>query len=155
MPFLFIGLGLAVVGSLAMSYIVNNFWPFDISRLDLVRATVAGEASSVSLLDAANMEIVLAFLAVTALTVTGLALPLVYYLNKRFGRSWPPSFFQVLRQSMWIGSWLAFCLWLHLNRSLSIAVAILVAIVLILLEIMLQVRMRAASQAQAFASDSS
>lgn len=150
LPYLLLGAGLAVLGVMATSYIVNYFWPFDVQRLDLVRDVAQDIANPVVILDAANYEIVLAFLAMVVLTLTGLALPLVYYLNKRFVSVQLPTFWIILRQSIWVGVWVAFCLWLHMNRALGFAVAVLVAVVLVLFEVLLQVRTRAESQAQAF-----
>ncbi len=151
MPFLLLGAGLFVIGLLAMNHIVNNWWPFDVSRLDLVRATAEGRADPTLLLEAANVEIILAFLAVLLVAVTGLALPLAYILNRRFLRShYRPeqsaalSFLAPLRQAVWVGLWVTFCAWLQMNRVLGVAVAGLVAVVLIMFEGLLQVRTRAA-----------
>jgi hypothetical protein len=49
-----------------------------------------------------------------------------------------------LRQSMWVGLWVTFCVWLQMNRLLSIALAVLVAVVLIMFELLLHIRTRAA-----------
>lgn len=145
-PFLLLGLGLLALGLLALNQIVNNFWPFDVQRLDLVRATARGQADAPALLEAANLEILLAFLAAVMVVITGLVLPLVYYLNRRFypeGKL--PPFLLVMRQAMWVGIWVAFCVWLQMNRTLGIAVALLVAVVLVMFEVLLQVRTRATS----------
>lgn len=133
------------IGWLAVSHIVNNFWPIDVARLDLVRDTALDRAEATTLLQAANREVVVAFLAGVLVAVTGLALPLAYYLNKRFGDAPILHFLVVLRQAMWVGLWVAFCLWLQMNRTLGWGVASLVAAVLIIFEILLQVRERAAS----------
>ena len=145
-PFLLLGIGLLLLGLLAVNHVVNNFWPFDVNRLELVRAAAEGRADAPSMLDAANVEILLAFLASVMVAVTGLVLPLTYFLNKRFGPdATAPSFFVVLRQAMWVGAWLAFCTWLQMNRTLGLAVAGLVAAVLVMFEVLLQVRTRASS----------
>lgn len=145
-PFVLLGIGLLLLGLLALNQIVNNFWPFAVQRLDLVRATARGQIDAPSLLEAANLEILLAFLGTIIVMVTGLVLPLVYYLNKRFdSTSNSPSFLLVLRQSMWVGVWVAFCVWLQMNRTLGLAVALLVAAVLATFEVLLQVRTRASS----------
>ena len=149
MPYLLLGAALVVLGTMATSYIVNNFWPFEIQRLDLVRATVRGEAGAALLLDAANFEIILAFLATVALIVVGFVLPLVFFLDKRFGTE-QPRFLLVVRQASWVGIWFSFCIWLQMNRALGVAIALLVAGVLVIFEILLQVRSRAAAQAQVF-----
>ena len=144
-PFAFLGGGLLFLGLLSLLHIVNTFWPFDVTRLDLVRATPLGNADAAAQLEAVSLQILISFLASVMVAVTGLVLPLVYYLNDRFnGQTEAPGFLIVLRQSMWIGLWVTFCLWLQMNRTLGLAVAALVAIVLIMFEILLQVRTRAA-----------
>lgn len=148
MPLLLLGGGLFAIGLLAGQHIINNWWPFDVSRLDLVRATALDRADSAALLEAANVDIIAAFLAVVLISVTGLALPLTYILNRRFLRgnsqfdTSAPSFWVTLRQSMWAGLWASFCIWLQMNRLLSMAVALLVAVVLIMFEFLLYIRTR-------------
>lgn len=146
-PFLLLGTVLAVLGVMAMNYIVDSWWPFDVTRLDLVRATALDRLDATSLLEAANTEIVLAFLAAVMLAATGLALPVAYFLNGRFGLTPAdtPLFLVVLRQAIWVGLFAAFCVWLQMNRTLGVAVALLVATVLVLLEFLLLLRTRAAS----------
>ena len=60
-PSLLIGSALLIVGLFTINYIMNSWWPFDISRLDLVRATVLDRVDAASLLEAANIEIILVF----------------------------------------------------------------------------------------------
>ena len=144
-PYLILGVSLLVLGLLAINHIMDNWWPFDVARLDLVRATALDQVDPASLMDAANVEIILAFLSAVLVAATGIALPVAYFLNWRFNalRGGPsPHFLVILRQSMWLGFWVAFCFWLQLNRTLGIAVAILVAAVLILFEFLLQIRAR-------------
>jgi uncharacterized membrane protein (UPF0136 family) len=143
-PFLLAGLGLFALGLLALNHIVNNFWPIDVARLDLVRASALGTADAPLLLDAANPEIVAAFLASLMVAVTGIVFPLIYLLNRRLvAGDQAPQALVVLRQSMWVGLWFAFCAWLQMNRTLGIAIAALVAAVLLMFELLLQVRHRA------------
>jgi hypothetical protein len=152
---LLLGIAFFLLGLLVMQYIVNAWWPFDVARLDLVRATAEGRVEAASILEAANMEIILAFLGAVLITVTGLALPLAYFFNKRFnkyldyrsGKALAPQFHVTLRQAMWVGLWASICLWLQMNRALGIAVALLVAVVLVLVEILLQIRARTAAAA--------
>jgi hypothetical protein len=141
LPSLLMGLALLWLGIMATGYIVDNFWPFD-PRIDLVRATALGRIDAVTILQAANGELIVAFLAGVMTSVTGLVLPLVFYLNRRFGTAFP-SFWVVLRQSMWVGFWVAFCIWLQMNRTLGLAVALLVAAVFVMFEFLVQVRTRA------------
>jgi hypothetical protein len=145
-PYLLLGFGLLILGLMAMNHIVDNWWPFDVARLDLVRATALDQVDPASLMDAANTEIILAFLSAVLVAATGVALPIAYFLNWRFGPSQGrsnPHFLVVLRQAMWMGFWVSFCMWLQMNRMLGIAVAILLAGVLILLELLLQIRTKA------------
>jgi magnesium-transporting ATPase (P-type) len=134
-----------------MEFVVNNWWPVDINRLDLVRAAAQDRTDAASLLEAANFEIILVFLATVLTAVTGLVLPISYLLNRRFAAYTDHRFGEMevsrllvaLRQSMAAGIWVAFCLWLQMNRSFGLAVALLVATVLILFEVLLQIRSRA------------
>lgn len=148
-PSLLFGFSLFGLGLLALNFMVDSWWPFDVQRLDLIRDTALDRIDAPTLLAAANLEIVLAFLAAVLVAITGLVLPLVFFLNKRFGPpGTTPGFLLTLRQAMWVGSWVAFCTWLQMNRSLGLAVATLVAIVLILFEFLLQIRTRAANVAR-------
>ncbi|PIE79908.1 MAG: hypothetical protein CSA11_10165 [Chloroflexi bacterium] len=150
---LLLGIVLFFLGILVIQYIVNAWWPFDVARLDLVRGSATGSVEAASILAAADMEIILTFLGAVLITVTGLVLPLAYFINKRFskyldhrsGKSMAPQFHVTLRQAVWVGLWAAVCLWLQMNRALGIAVALLVATVLILVEVLLQIRTRTAA----------
>jgi hypothetical protein len=146
-PSLLLGAGLFFIGLVSLNHIVNNWWPFDVGRLDLVRATALNRADAALLLESANTEIMIAFLGTILLTVTGLMLPLTSFLNKRFVPGRAPTYFTVIRQAMWVGLWVAFCVWLQMNRTLGLAVASLVAVVLIMFEALLQVRTRATTMA--------
>ncbi len=153
LPSLLLGLGLCFVGMMAMNYIINSWWPFDVARIDLVRDVSQDRADVTTLLEAANMEIIFTFMAAILITITGISLPLSYLLNKRLGhllnpnapQPFSPRFLVVLRQAMWVGFWAVFCVWLQMNRTFGFAVALLVAGVLIVFELLLQIRTRAAS----------
>ena len=147
-PFILLGGVLLLLGLLAMNHIMDNFWPIDVSRLDLIRDTALDRAEATLLLQAANQEIIVAFLAGVLVAVAGLTLPLIYFLNKRFGNDDPTHFLIILRQAMWVGAWIAFCTWLQMNRTLGWGVALLVAVVLAIFEVMLQVRERASAAAE-------
>lgn len=141
-PYLVLGLGLLALGLLAMNHAVDSWWPFDVARLDLVRATALDQVDPTALMESANVDIIFAFLCAIIASATGIALPIAYFLNNRFGNE-PPQFLVVLRQSMWVGFWVSFCIYLQMNRMLGIAVALLVAAVLILFEFIVQIRTRA------------
>ena len=151
-PYLLIGAFILIIGLMALLYITNNFWPFDVNRIDLVRATAVNQADSSSLMAAANTEILFGFLLGVFLVAMGIALPIAYLLNKRLGRiadnrigeSSSTNFLVVFRQAFAVGVWGAFCVWMQMHRTFGIAIALLVAAVLILFEILLQIRSRTA-----------
>jgi hypothetical protein len=141
--YVLLGTALFILGILALNHIIDNIWPIDVQRLDLIRDTALDRADPTTLLQAANQEAIIAFLAAVLATVTGLALPLIYYLNRRFGKGSLPHVLIILRQAMWVGFWAAFCVWLQMNRALGWAVVLLVAAVLAMFEFLLQIRTRA------------
>ena len=110
-PIIGLGLVIALVGFLALLHIINSWWPFDVARLDLVRATPQDQAEAALMLEAGNLEILLTFLASITAIVTGLALPITYYLNLRFSKARYPRVLLVLRQSIWACAWVAFFFW--------------------------------------------
>jgi hypothetical protein len=146
-PVLLLAAGLFVLGALAVDRIVNTMWLFDPGRIELARAVAQQRVDAGTLIAAANGEILAAFLASIITAVTGLALIPLYYVNKRLNQTTlpgrPPVFLVVLRQAMFVGFWVAFCLWLQMNRTFGIAVALLAGAVLVLFELVLQIRERA------------
>jgi hypothetical protein len=142
-PYLLGGLALFALGLLALRHVVDNFWPIDVERIDLIRATALDQADAPGLLAAVNGEVLIAFLGSVVVAVTGLVLPLLFYLNRRFGKGPIPHYLVILRQSMWVGLWVAFCVWLQMNRTLGWAVILLVGAVLAMFEFLLQIRTRA------------
>ncbi|MCA9935227.1 MAG: hypothetical protein H6662_10780 [Ardenticatenaceae bacterium] len=141
LPSLILGAALCAIGLLTLTQIVDNWWPMDVARIDLIRDTGLGRIDAPTLLDASRQDIIIAFLGAVLVTITGLALPLTYFLNKRFGREtrFPP-FLVTLRQAMWVGLWGAFCTFLQMNRAFGVAIALLVAFFFLLIEAMLQIR---------------
>ncbi len=148
-PVMMLSAGLFLLGVLAVDRIINTMWLFDVTRIDLARAVVQQRADAPTLLAAANGEILIAFLASVVVTFTGLGMVPIYYLNKRLNppdlRDQPPVFLSVVRQSLFVGLWAAFCVWLQMNRTFGVAVALLAAAVLVLFEMVLQIRNRAAA----------
>lgn len=147
-----LGIALLFIGINGLNSIVNRWWPFDVSRVDLLRGTATGQIEAISILEAANFEIILAFLATVLLSVTGIMLPLTYFLNKRF--RWLSigateeeriGFFVTLRQAIGLGLWGTFCVWLQMNRALNVAIVLLVGVVILLFELLLQIRARVTS----------
>jgi hypothetical protein len=91
----------------------------------------------------------LLFFAAIWLATSGIALPLIWLLHRRFGRpdageNWR-SFLTLLRQAAWTGIWGTACAWLQTNRTLNWAMALLLLIVLVLIEALLLTRLETGS----------
>lgn len=140
-PVLLLGSALLIIGMMTLDHIVNNWWPIDVERVDLIRDTTLDRIESAALLEAANPDVLIAFLGAILVTATGVSLPLAHFLNQRFGREtrFPP-FLVTLRQAMWVGLWAAVCTWLQMNRAFGVAIAALVGGVFILFEVWLQIQ---------------
>jgi hypothetical protein len=82
------------------------------------------------------------FFVLLYLAVTGTVLPFVRFLNVRFTRegSIPPSGGVILRQSIWVGLFVAACAWLQIPRVLNPVLAFFLALSLIVIEIFLRIR---------------
>ena len=76
------------------------------------------------------------FLGVLALT--GPAIPLVYFLNKRFPSDPPVEEMVILRQSLWVGVFGSTVAWLQLGRVLTIGLAAILAGVFVMIEFLLR-----------------
>ena len=83
-----------------------------------------------------------AFFFFAVLALTGLALPAVAYLNRRFPSAPSPSHGVILRQATWIGIYLPTLAWLRIGRVLNVSLALLLAAGLILIEWLLRLRER-------------
>ncbi len=147
-PYLILGSALAVLALITLDYITTTLWVIDVERLDLVRAVAEDRANSPALLDAVYTEVVLAFLTSVALLIIGVSLPFTYLLNRRLTAPAYPPLFATVRQALWLGLWIMFCLWLQINRTLTIPVALLLLVVFVLLELILQIRTRTAEGLQ-------
>ncbi len=76
------------------------------------------------------------------LAFTGLALPVTYFINRRFPSDPPVESGVVLREAMWVGIYACAMAWLQLGRVLSGGIAVLLAAGLTLIEILLRMRER-------------
>jgi hypothetical protein len=76
------------------------------------------------------------FLGVFALT--GPALPVVYFLNKRFPSDPPVNGMVILRQALWVGVFGSTVAWLQLGRVLTTGLALILAGVFVLIEFLLR-----------------
>lgn len=76
------------------------------------------------------------FLAVLALT--GTALPVMAFINRRFPSQPAPTSAIIVRQSLWVGVYGATIAWLQIGRVLTPTLAILLAAGLVLIEFLLR-----------------
>ena len=76
------------------------------------------------------------FLGVLALT--GPALPLTFFLHRRFPSDPPVDGMVILRQALWVGVFGSTVAWLQLGRVLTTGLALILAGVFILIEILLR-----------------
>jgi undecaprenyl pyrophosphate phosphatase UppP len=74
------------------------------------------------------------FFFLWTLAITGIALPFVWLLHRRFSPNQQTRASVLLRQGMLIGLFAAICVWLQINRSLTLGLALLLAIGLTAIE---------------------
>jgi hypothetical protein len=78
------------------------------------------------------------FFFLCVLAITGTALPITAFLNRRFPSTPPPTYFVVVRQALWFAVYISTLAWLQMGRVLNPALAILLAIGLGLIEFLLR-----------------
>jgi hypothetical protein len=78
------------------------------------------------------------FFFLCVLAITGTALPITAFLNRRFPSVPPPTYFVVVRQALWFSVYVSTLVWLQMGRVLNPALAILLAIGLGLIEFLLR-----------------
>ena len=72
------------------------------------------------------------------LALTGPALPVIYFLNKRFPSDPPVEDMVILRQALWVGVFGSTVAWLQLGRILTPELALILAGVFVLIEFLLR-----------------
>ena len=82
------------------------------------------------------------FFFLEVLALTGTAMPIVAFLNRRFTSLPTPTAGGVVRQSLWFGIYGATLAWLQIGRVLTPALALLIAVGLVLIEFLLRLRER-------------
>lgn len=80
------------------------------------------------------------FLIVVAFT--GLALPIAVYMNRRFPSEPPPEPRVMIRQSMWVGVYIALMIWMNFGQVVSFGLAFLFFVGFVGIEIFLRMRER-------------
>jgi hypothetical protein len=76
------------------------------------------------------------FFVLLLIAVSGLAMPIVRYLNVRFtplDREVPPAGV-IVRQSVWMGLWVVVCAWLQIPRLLTLPIAVFILLALLIIE---------------------
>lgn len=76
------------------------------------------------------------------LALSGTALPVVFFLNRRFPSEPPPDGGVLLREAMWVGVYGCALSWLQQGRVLSSGLAIVLGLGVILVEFLLRLRER-------------
>jgi hypothetical protein len=76
------------------------------------------------------------------IAITGTALPVVAFLNRRFPTVPPASAGVVVREALWFGVYFATIIWLIIPRVLTVTLAVLLALALFLIEWLLRLRER-------------
>lgn len=78
------------------------------------------------------------FFFLLTLAMSGIGLPIVYFLNRRFPASPPVASGVVLREGMWFGVYGSLLSWLQMGRVLTPGLAMVLAVGLILVEFLLR-----------------
>ena len=148
---LLVSLLLAGVGVWFINELINNVWivPIDSPDFNAVRRSVMiGTADASVIMNAADRSMLAVFIGCMIVIGTGLALPVVYLVNRRMEltrRAPLPSFGVLMRQAFWFGVWLGFCVWLQMGRTFGLPVALLLAVVFVLFEVLFHVRRTSAT----------
>lgn len=87
--------------------------------------------------------------------LTGLALPIVFYLHKRFPIETPAEANVIIRQSLWVGVYGATLAWLQLGRLVTLYVILGLAGGLIAAEYFIRIREKANRRIPAQTDDDS
>lgn len=78
------------------------------------------------------------FFFLGVLVLTGLILPIIYFLHQRFPSNPPIEAMVILRQALWVGVFGSTIAWLQLGRVLTTGLAVILAGVFILIEFLLR-----------------
>lgn len=76
------------------------------------------------------------------LAFSGSALPVVYFLNRRFPTNPPADSGVLIRQALWIGIYFDLLAWLQLGRILNLMLVLFLAAGLMLIEFLIRLRER-------------
>jgi hypothetical protein len=133
-----------------MNWLINNVWlvPTGEEAFEgLKRAVAEGRVDANALIAASDYGLIVLFLLAVGIVGFGLTLPLVYFVNRRIRLARDASEATtgvLLRQSAWLGLWLAICILLQMNRLFNMPIALMVLITFGLIETLLIVRKKSA-----------
>ncbi len=80
------------------------------------------------------------FFFLSVLAVTGIALPLAAFLNRRFPSTPPATVGVITREALWAGIYFPTLAWLQIPRVLTSSLALLLLVGFILIETLLRLR---------------
>jgi hypothetical protein len=78
------------------------------------------------------------FFFLLTLALSGLALPIAYFLNRRFPTEPPVDGGTVLREAMWVGIYGCLLAWLQMGRVLTSGLVFILALGLVVVELLLR-----------------
>ncbi len=93
------------------------------------------------------------FFVLFLMALTGTALPIVYYLHRRFPAEPPADANVIIRQAMWVGVYGATLAWLQLGRLVTLYVILGLAGGLIAAEYFIRIREKATRRPPVFHDD--
>lgn len=86
------------------------------------------------------------FFFLLTLAISGSALPVIYFLNRRFPANPPVDNSVVIREAVWVGVFASLLAWLQLGRVLTSGLAVMLAAGLLLVEFLLRLGERTSWQ---------
>jgi hypothetical protein len=84
------------------------------------------------------------FFFLVTISLSGTALPVMYFLNRRFPSDPPVESSVLLREAMWVGVYGSLLAWFQMGRVLTSGLAVVLAIGLILVEFLMRLGDRSA-----------
>jgi hypothetical protein len=84
------------------------------------------------------------FFFLVTVALSGTALPVVYFLNRRFPSDPPVEGSVILREAMWVGIYGSLLAWFQMGRVLSSGLVVVLAVGLVLVEFLMRLGDRSA-----------
>lgn len=84
-----------------------------------------------------------AFFFLAVLALTGTALPVIYFINRRFNVKNFPAANIIIRQALWVGVYGATLAWMQLGRVATLNLAAGMAFGFVLMEVLIRMREKA------------